>query len=63
MFKHNRIVRILGKTYPDCTRRRKAPEECFKGKDEMDILFNVFKHIDEIYAYGIEIMKELVIST
>lgn len=36
-------------------------KECIKEKDEVDTLFNTFKHISEIYINGREIVDKLMI--
>lgn len=42
----------------DCTQRDKTPEEYFKEEDEMDTLFNIFKHNSEICINGREIIDK-----
>lgn len=59
MSKDNKVVRAtensLLRLYSEKGRLQK---ECFKGRDEMDALLNMFKHISETYTYGREIMDK-----
>lgn len=41
---------------------RRLQKECFKERDEMDTLFNAFKHISEIYINGRETVDKLVMT-
>lgn len=57
MSQGNRIARVLGNSLSRLYQEKgRLQGEYSKEKDEMDILFNRFKHTREIYAYGREIM-------